>query len=415
MDEMVLLPAEGFEEEEALPERMRWLERNKHGFVRAWFAVIGGALVKPGRLIRSVPVGSSLPAAFWFVLLVHLLVVVTGLGPLFLLPMVIGATVAGGPTPLSAMGMGVGFRALPLLGAALAGVVVWGGVTHLMLCLLASPASGSRRTYQAICYSGGANVLSAIPCLGTYFGWIWWLVSAIIMVKDGQKVPGGRATLAVLTLPILAFGAIVAFYVWIFAWVIPATGQVSWASRFQTQDVLNDMVSYAADHRGQGPGHASGLLLDGYLSAEDFVLIASDTTVRDVYVGGVSLARFADLAVDRQAAAVQRAINALRDGVVAHRLGDFVFTYHGVDFAGADPGLWLLICWPDPEANPGNTSWNIAYVGLVDGTVQGIARGAFAASLAQQNNIRAQAGLPPLPDPRTVTHGQPATAPRAEN
>ncbi len=40
MDEMVLRPAEGLEEEQTQVDRMPWLERREHGPIRSWFSMI---------------------------------------------------------------------------------------------------------------------------------------------------------------------------------------------------------------------------------------------------------------------------------------------------------------------------------------------------------------------------------------
>jgi hypothetical protein len=50
-------------------------------------------------------------------------------------------------------------------------------------------------------------------------------------------------------------------------------------------------------------------------------------------------------------------------------------------------------------------------VGTLDGTTTSIPRPAWAATLAKQNSLRADAGLPPLPDPFNVLQSTPATNP----
>src|SRR6185436_1433374 len=56
-------------------------------------------------------------------------------------------------------------------------VVMLTPVIHGLLRLTGSTEFGLRRTYQAMCYSLGANSPSGIPCVGAYVGWIWWVVS----------------------------------------------------------------------------------------------------------------------------------------------------------------------------------------------------------------------------------------------
>src|SRR6185503_14359479 len=66
-----------------------------------------------------------------------------------------------------------------------------------------------------------ANVLVAVPCLGIHFSaisWVWPAVSAILMLRQAQRVSGGRACFAVLTPPLFLA---VAGVVWIAVFVIP--------------------------------------------------------------------------------------------------------------------------------------------------------------------------------------------------
>jgi hypothetical protein len=104
---------------------------------------------------------------------------------------------------------------------------------------------------------------------------------------------------------------------------------------------------------------------------------------------------------------------ALPAGVVAHRLGDYVFTYHGIDPKTDDAGLWLVIASPDPGANGMLLQGEVfAYQAqLADGSVLTINAVDWPGALAGQNALRAQAGLAPIPDPQTVTHSAPAVGP----
>ena len=79
MDEMIVLPTEGVEEEQTKVDTMPWLERKGKGVLRAWFSTVGKALVAPGRLIGSVPNDSSVGSAVWFAMLSNALVYLVGL------------------------------------------------------------------------------------------------------------------------------------------------------------------------------------------------------------------------------------------------------------------------------------------------------------------------------------------------
>jgi len=140
MDEMVLRPAEGVDDDETEAERVPWLERNRRGRIRAWFSTVGMALVAPVRLMQGHTGTSRIGQAWWFAIVTSILL---GLGiaalflPFFVLPMVLPPVAGPG-------GPGAGFVVLGVFGGfvgVLAGVVLvvvvgialWGLVSHGLL------------------------------------------------------------------------------------------------------------------------------------------------------------------------------------------------------------------------------------------------------------------------------------------
>ena len=77
----------------------------------------------------------------------------------------------------------VGLVVGPVVTAFITIIVIglWGAIAHGLLRLTGATEGGRSTTYQALCYSTGANVVSAVTCIGGYFGWIWWLISAVII------------------------------------------------------------------------------------------------------------------------------------------------------------------------------------------------------------------------------------------
>ena len=65
---------------------------------------------------------------------------------------------------------------------------------------------------------------------------------------------------------------------------------------------------------------------------------------------------------------------------------------------------------PDPGTAQLKRSGRSVVVGQADGTLLLILPTRFPVLLARQNQLRAEHGLPPLPDPATVTHRSPAVA-----
>jgi hypothetical protein len=415
MDEMALVPAAGVEEEQTRMDFVPWLERRRLGVVKAWFSTIGMAMVNPHRLMRTPPSESSYGEAWWFAVVTNVLIVLVGFAPFVLLPMMVGIAAPGGGRVLgllagAAAGVAVGLIIIAV--ATVFVIAIWGNLTHALLHLTGETAGNSTATCQAICYSVGANILTAVPCLGAYIGWIWWLVSAVLMVKEAQRVQGWRAALAVLTLPVVAISALVMLYAVLTFWAITASGPFgpnpTTALRTEANTVLTAVSRYAEDHEAHGPDHAIELVSGDYLRTTDFISSRSSSYPSTVPVAATNLAQFDSLPPSAQDEAVRAAINALPEGTVAHRLGDFVFTHHGIDLSDPDPRLWIVVMTPDPDVNASSSFGGKIALGLADGTVLSIPSGRLSVWLKTQNDRRAEHGLAPLPDPKTVTHGKPA-------
>ncbi|MCH7993527.1 MAG: hypothetical protein IIB57_03690 [Planctomycetes bacterium] len=175
--------------------------------------------------------------------------------------------------------------------------------------------------------------------------------------------------------------------------------------------IAKALVDYAARESGAGPGHAIELVMSDDLTVDDFASADTYSTTDAVLVTlDISLVDFRGLPSDSQKSAAQKAIDALPKGVIAHRLGDFVFTYHGVDFENADPNLWVVVWSPDPDLNLPLNLQDWVAVGLADGTAQAMTVSTLLSALSSQNAVRAAQGLPPLKSPLDVTHDKPQVA-----
>jgi len=419
MDEMVLLPAEGLEEDQTVAEVLPWLDRNRRGFIRSWFSTVGMALVRPGRLIELAPIEGAVGSAWWFALLTCVVVAVVAIVPFLAMGLIFG----GGGPPMALFGPMAGFSLFALV-AVLAGITIWGVLAHAILRLTGNVHSSIGRTYQALCFSAGAYAVSAVPCLGLYIGWIWWIVSAAIMVMRGQRVGGFRATVAVIVMPLLLCGG---GAWWLYSSIAGGMAAMAGAGvDAETRLVTDGILLYAEAHDYRGPGHALVLVSDGYLNDEyDLVTSQSPTDLSDIPVGAGTLEDFVDKSTEERTQLASAAAHALPADVIAHRVGDFVFTYHGAVLNECPISLWIVIQSDDPStpgyagqsggdvtANPyfATNAGGGVYVGMADGTTNLVPTKQFPAALATQNQLRATINLPPLPDPVTVTHDKPAVA-----
>ncbi len=410
MDEMILLPTEGLEEEQTDAPYHPWLDRRKVGRFKGWLSTIWLAMTGPVRLMQLAPKERSTGQAWWFAIITNVLAVSVGFGPFLLLPLLM--TMGGGPQ--------IGFwrlvGALPkfalvaviLICAGLLAIVLWGLLAHGLLRLTGRTSGPLSRTLEAICYSSGANIATGVPCLGYYFGWIWWCISAVFTLKTTHKVSGGRAALAALLPPGLLIVSAIALWVYVMFGAMSSPNLYSMgniaAPRGETQIIVDALILHAEENADQLPTHAIELVVQCRVIAWNLTLGGSHTFLDAVPVGGTTLEAFTLASSTRQTAIMNAAVKALPEDVIAHRLGDFVFTFHGIDMKNGDPDLWIVIASPDPQENPDPRLFGDLVVGRLDGSCETIPREEFQAELVSQNALRAEHGLPPLPSPETVRY-----------
>lgn len=421
MDDMVLRPAAGVDIRATQPDRMPWLERAQRGNFKAWFATIGAAMTRPSNLIRAVPKDHSVGAAWLFMFVSNLIFAAVG-GAIPLLFSVVFIWIMSKSVP----GMGAmtnsmfmqSFWQLPFQLIMLAvAPPLWALLTHLLLMIGNTPVEKFSRTAHCIYYSSAANALTAIPCGGCsqLAGKIWWLVSAILMVKEAQCVSGGRATFAVLVSGIIVWGgtAVVAVGVAFMSMGLPGAGGLAnfganFGSNFVAQSLWSELSSHASAHNGYGPKHAIELLNSGSNpSFIQFTIVSSESSVP---VGDTNLQQFKLSSVAEQRDIINDLVANQPANIVAHRLGDVIFTYHGIDFTTADRRLWAFILSPQPNQQLQATPLQLT-IARLDGSTYQFGPEKFAVELEAQNRFRQIDGLPPLPaDVLSVVHGTPAVA-----
>lgn len=411
MDACILLPTQGVAEEQTQTETNPWLERERLGIPKAWLGTISMAMLQPGKLIRATPVDA--PGGVWFALLTNLvfgLVGWVGIGLVVLFAVLVSASAQSSTKFAGGLGMfGVG-----VLVAMLILMSLWAVSAHAVLRITGPTTYPLRRTVQSICYSSGAFVLFAIPCIGPYFWYIfilWWVVSAILMVFHGHQVKAWRAIAAVLTLPVLMGGAaVITLAALVFAGTsaaaagargpasVPprATAPMDSVGR-RSVAIASALEAYAAGHGGARPFHAMVLIDEGMTPTD---LTADPTAERFL---GATVWQYYMLSRDQQRVFRDRARELMDDGVVAHRYGDVVFTYHGID-PGSDPDLWLAVI-TTPLLRGGCRVYLVVqnnYLG------RAVAVEDFASELEKENRRRGSAGLSPLPDLFAITPDEPA-------
>lgn len=431
MDEMILRPAVDVSDSQTRPGVMPWFEREHRGRCKAFFQTIGMAMFRPQQLINGVPADSSVGQALVYAFLTTLsLFMIGGLipGVLWLLAYYgIGSSsglFSGGFWWFSL------FWIIPIWFMTFFGIlglfVFWPMTTHLFMRLTGGCRYPIDRTIHAFTYSAGANAISAIPCIGFMFGWIWWLISAILMVKSGQKVHGGRATLAVTVFPIcgvLIVGTIYVVAIWGFNQMTNAVtggmGMAPSALSQQTSSINMALVSSYWSNSNAAPQHVIENVLSNQIYAYAgwggsptgdtiFCHPDSDTTNDDIPVGENTLQDFLDGNSSEKLKLAASVLESMPDGVVAYRFGDYIFTYSGATLNSMDSQFWNMVMLPDPDVNGVPKAKDTIHIAKGDYTVIEVTYDQLPTLLQQQNQYRATLGLAALPDLMTITHDNPA-------
>ncbi|MCL4740723.1 MAG: hypothetical protein KJZ54_00815 [Phycisphaerales bacterium] len=419
MDEMVLLPTEGVEERRTVPDEMPWFSRHTGFFSRWWKTALRGA-AQPARIIDLIPPESPAATATWFMVVTQAAIAILSVLTIVAFFVVMGVFAGmggGGPGVGPALMGGALGLLIGVIGSVIGAIVLtwlWIAVSHGLLLVTGGTTHGIGRTAHAILYTCGPMLVSAVPCVGMYFGWmiggVWWCVAATIMVVRGQSVGPVRATLCVIGPPAAVTAlAIAAYIVLIFGAVSTArtaaiaAGGVTPATEVRT---IASAISAFGAAQGRPPAHALELVAESHLSAAMLVSGMTATTTSAIAFETTDLQTFSLMPQAQARAVAARAAQSLPEGVVAHRIGDFVFTHHGFD--PTDPNnaaLWVVIHSPDPASN---TVLTPNAVGLANGSALWVPPRQIGTLLQQQNVLRASLGLPPLPDPRTVRADSPA-------
>ncbi|GIK17665.1 MAG: hypothetical protein BroJett003_26290 [Planctomycetota bacterium] len=416
LGEMVLQPAEGMEEDATQPSPVPWLERAKLGAWRGWWRTVGWTISSPRKLASRLPAVPRKGDAWIFLILNTVVAALGMIFPFGLTLLMTGGMMGGTPGApgVGMLGAVYGMMIVMMIPATLLSTFLWAACTHGVLRLGAKPRGDFGMTQEAICYSSGISTLNAVPCIGPYVAPFWSIITAIILLKERQRIGGWRASVAVLAFPVVICGGVVALYAVMLALAINMAGTIGpggAVAQGYAAGIGTAVTSYADQNRGVWPKHAGELLLPGAstLTSGLFVLPDSATTTADAFIGTVSLDAFEGLDETQMRQVVDAAILALPPDVTAHRVGDYVFTYHSVDSANALGRLWIVVCSADPDVNAGASSQGVTVV-MKSGRVKYIDPADWATELAKQNGLRAAAGLAPLPNPWTVTHANPSRA-----
>ncbi|MGE3108711.1 MAG: hypothetical protein AB7G11_06000 [Phycisphaerales bacterium] len=428
MDEMILNPTEGVKEESTAQAVFPWVHRENRSVLSAWFASVGMSLTKPGQMMRSLPESSVVGKSWTFFLCNIGVIALCVLLPSLLLFIPLMFAARPGPAPggggggppvgmFSVLLFTLGGFILAFVIALIVVTPIWACIAHGLLRITGPCAGGLGRTVESVLFSSGANVLSAIPCVGGYIGPIWWIVSAVIATKDRQRVSGGRASFAIITSWVLIIVAGIVVYILSVALIVGLggagprmtgrpfpTGGAMTAADTQThlESLHGTIRQFAAQHQGILPDHPLRYFEISGVTGGTFIAPNSMTSTITKFASGLSLADFELADNQTRGFMINNALTAVSSDPSAIRLGDVIFTSQNLPIESADPDLWLIVSYPDPGANPPWTFGSLISVLAADGSIRTVNPANLSAEVESQNQLRVKLGLAPLPDLKRV-------------
>jgi len=418
MDEMVLLPTPGCEERSTKAETVPWLERGlKGGWATIWMSV--ASPVRMGRAIaETMPVGSL--SVLLFGIITQSIFGALAFGVFMVFPLIGIAAGAGTGGPVGGIVLGVVTGLVALIAGTALWILAWAGSAHLLLRLTGGRPGAFYHTLAPISLAGGTNFLTGIPCVGFYlapFGLLWWAITAGIMLHITQRANAWRAALAVGVFPLLAIGLVGAGVVWWFVWITNLSSQFSGLG---AMGISNSLI-YGSIARGSYPDHGAELLLQSNsVGPRDFYSDPAAVTPTDPFAGAYDLGAVESMTASAQSQAINQLATNLPADVIAHRVGDCIFTYHGVQppstaptgvYTPARSGVWILVVESRSQQSMYSSGSGALYTAYAEnGNSQSFDASRMQTELAAQNQIRAGLGLDPLPDLTTITHAQPAAS-----
>jgi len=432
MDEMIVQPADGVSEADTMQRPFPWLDKKGRGRTARYWQTVGIGMGAPGEIER---IGEPKPwRSVAFAAYVFATVGIVSVLPFLLIFGVSFVSAAGsgggggGAAVVSTLGFSLAFIVgVPLLCAC--GIALVALLQHGVLKLTGPTRYPLGGTVETAMYCASPNIVCAIPCFGVYFvplTVLWSWVTQAIALRKRQGVATWRAVL-VSSFPTLGvYGSVGGLIAWVTLGISLSSGPgiSTVGGPFVVQGAAIDAAlrSYAFTNNGAGPAH--GLELIDYAVQPDDFLTASGRPPRQVSIAGTDFDTFASSRPSVRRSVVANA--SLPGDVIAHRVGDVVFTYHGIAIPsraspGAAPppgtpgtmvsgsdadGLWLYVIVCEQSVAIQST---VVTVSTPDATRIDFPETDLSTRLANQNTLRQQAGLAPLPDPRIVTQATPVT------
>lgn len=401
MDEMVLRPAEGYEEQQTRQNVNPWETRDKRkSTFKAWLRTCATAMLRPTDLVTQQDAAKGVGSPIGFLLFHTAITMLCGAGILVVIATAGGLMRGNAINAIFSMLTGLGLLVFISMLVVLLVVAIWSGVTHVILKMLGKPAGRYGDTFACMCYANGATVLTALPLCGIYalswLGMIWWPISAGIMLAKRHQMTVFKALIAVWVLPVLLFVGSSAAIGYVIYSIQSGTG-MRYSPTVSTVSLGADILNEVHNDQTIGPKHVAQYFFDNKHDGWEWQV--SDFAVNQ-YTGGLQEGfnnLRASFQEERQGirkahrTQLQNAIELLPqlDGA-GYRFGSMLFLYNKVTTDKLDPELWLVVHWP----RMGNVDQHTVF--KANGTQVTYTTTELLEALDEQDALRRKLGLPEI-------------------
>lgn len=432
MDLMRLQVEDGWEESLTTIRIAPWVN-GRFGIVRRCLYTIGWSMVRQIDLMKGLPATVGFASSSWFFIVFMIPTLLVG----FVVPVsILGLIIFNSGGGMAATFWPFVFGSLGSFAGVLFGTyllaLLWAVMTHGILVVTGGSNQPLSRTFAAIVFASGPLAASAVPCVGfyciSYISFIWWIVSAALMVWTCHRISGFRASLAVVLPPILLVIVGFSLYVGAIFYLNPTmragpafvprlTNGSSSPFRSDAMTTVGTRLGELRTDLGEGrkrwPNSVTDLDWGRGHSTDDLITLMNDGDYMAKVVPGKDGFMFNSLSGEPLDRALQQLYSSAGTGPGHERLGDLFYLLPNVEFDSSDPrlagsdDLWLLVVVVyDPtwfefsfmacEVDPSGASGDVNIIEM--DAVEVSAMDSIKQAIAEQDVLRAEHGLPPISD-----------------
>jgi len=169
------------------------------GFIAAFFRTTQEVLFSPTKFFKKVAAGKGYGSPFIFAMISG----VVGIGVVLLWQWLFFSGMV--PPQIRSL---TAYSLLPTFAIILIpfwvafSIVIGSGIIHLCVMIVGGNRKGFEATFRALSYSHSAMLFYIVPVIGSFVGYIYFLILAIIGVREGHEISTGKAVIGVL-LPLI--------------------------------------------------------------------------------------------------------------------------------------------------------------------------------------------------------------------